>query len=58
MYGVQPSHECGPCGCIKGLNVMAVENDPIVSQSINIGSEDLVRTVETGVVPALKLNVF
>lgn len=41
----------------KGLNVMAVENDAIVSQSINVGSEDLVRAVETGVVPAPKLNV-
>jgi hypothetical protein len=35
---------------------MAVENDPIVSQSINVGSEDLVRTVEAGFVPALKLT--
>jgi hypothetical protein len=36
---------------------MVVENDAIVSQSINVGSEDLVRSVETGVVPALQLKV-
>ena len=36
---------------------MAVQNDPIVGQSINVGSVDLIRTVEAGVVPALKLNI-
>jgi len=43
--------------CTKGLNVMAVEYGPIVSHSINVGSEDMVGVVETGVVPVLKLNV-
>jgi hypothetical protein len=56
VYGVQSSHESGSCGRTKGLNVMAVQNDAIVSQSINVGSWNLVWAVETDVIPTLKFK--
>jgi hypothetical protein len=33
---------------------MAIQNDAIVSQSVDVGSRDLVRTMETHVIPALQ----
>jgi len=53
VYGVPPGHEGSPAGCAGGLHVMTVEDDAVVSQSVDVWCRDLVRTVETNIIPSL-----
>jgi hypothetical protein len=53
MYGVPPRHESGPRGCTGGLHIVTVEDDAIISQGVDIWRRNLIRPVETHVVPTL-----
>ena len=45
VYGVVPSHECGPGGRADGLDVGGLQNEAVGGQRTQVGGEDV------GVVP-------
>jgi hypothetical protein len=53
MYGVPPRHKSGPAGGAGGLHVVTVKDDAVVSQSVDVWRRDLIRTMETNVIPTL-----
>ena len=53
MYGVLPRHERAPARAADGVDVVVVEDEARVGQRVDVGGGDLVRPVETHIVPAL-----
>ena len=54
MYGVLPRHERAPARAADGVDVVVVEDEARVGQRVDVGGGDLVRAVETHIVPALQ----
>ena len=54
MYGVVSGHDGTPAGRADRHGVVAVHDDAVVGQGVDVRGRNLVRTVETDVVPALK----
>ena len=54
VYGVVPGHDGTPAGRANRHGVVAVQNHAVVSEGVDVRGRNLVRTVETDVVPALK----
>ena len=54
MYGMVTGHDGTPAGRADRHGVVAVQNHAVVSQGVDVRGRNLVRTVETDVVPALK----
>ena len=54
MYGVLPRHERTPARAADGVDVVVVEDEARVGQRVDVGGGDLVRPVETHIVPALQ----
>lgn len=52
--GIFAGHEGGARGRAKGGCVVAVEDHPVVGQCVDVGGGDLVRPVETDIVPSLQ----
>ena len=47
------SHEGTSAGSADGVDVVVVENDARVGQTVNVGSWDLVGSMETDIIPTL-----
>lgn len=56
MDGVLPGEEGRPGGGAQCLSVMAVQDNPVVGQGVDVGGGDLVAAVETHVVPTLNVK--
>ena len=54
MYGVTARHEGTSAGGADGVNVVVLQDDPTVGQSVDVRSRDLVGAVEADIVPALQ----
>ena len=48
--------QSAPAGRADRVDVVVVEDDPTVGEAVNVGCGDLVRTVETNVIPTLQTN--
>jgi hypothetical protein len=53
MCGVLPSHEGGSGRCAESRHVVAVQNDAIVGQCVDIWCWNLCRAVKSYVIPSL-----
>lgn len=56
VYGVFARHECRPRGGAGRLNVVPVEDDSIVGEGIQVRCRELIRSMESYVIPALQHN--
>ena len=56
VYGMSARHQGRPAGRADGVDVVVVEDDPTVGEAVNVGCGDLVRPVETNVIPTLQTN--
>lgn len=57
MDGVFPGEKCRPAGCAKGLSVVAVEDDAVVSQSVDVRRRNFVAAMETYIIETLKIKL-
>ena len=53
MYGVSSSHEGTACGGTDWLHVVVVQYNAIIRKSVNVWCGDLLRSMETDIVPTL-----
>ena len=54
MYWMSASHESTSAGSADGVDIVVIENDPGVGETVNVGGGDLIGTVETDIIPTLK----
>ena len=50
------SHQGAPAGGADGVDIVVIENEARVGQTVNVGSGDLIGTVETDIIPTLKFR--
>ena len=50
------SHESTSAGGADGVDIVVIENDAGVGQTVNVGSGDLIGTMETNIIPTLKFR--
>ena len=48
------SHESTSAGGADGVDIVVIEDDAGVGETVNVGSGDLIWTVETDIIPTLK----
>ena len=53
MYGMHAGHESPSARSADGVDIVIVEDDPGVGQRVNVGGGDLVRSMETDIIPTL-----
>lgn len=53
MNGIQSGHESRPGRRTNRHHIMRIENDSVVSESVDVGRMDLVTAVKAQVIPAL-----
>ena len=56
MYWMSTSQESTSAGGADGVDIVVIENDPGVGETVNVGSGDLIGTVETDIIPTLKFR--
>ena len=54
MYGVTARHEGTSAGGADWVNIVVLQDDPTVGQSVDVRSRDLVGAVKADIVPSLK----
>ena len=54
MYGMHARHQSPSAWSADGVDVVVVEDEARVGQRVDVGGGDLVRPVETHIVPALQ----
>ena len=54
MDGISACHYSTSCWCTNTLHIIIVENYPTISQSIQVWSWNLLRTMKTHIIPSLK----
>ena len=50
------SHESTSAGSADGVDIVVVKNDARVGQTVNVRSWDLVRSMETNIIPTLNIR--
>ena len=56
MYWMSAGHESTSAGGADGVDIVVIENDAGVGETVNVGSGDLIGTMETDIIPTLKFR--
>ena len=53
MYGMHARHQSPSARSADGVDIVIVEDDSGVGQRVDVGGGDLVRSMETDIIPTL-----
>ena len=54
MYWMSAGHESTSAGGADGVDIVVIEDDAGVGETVNVGSWDLIGAMETDIIPTLK----